>query len=460
MDPLKSQLYGRSDIIRDITEGVLADQPGSFSLVGTKLIGKSFLLGYLAAPYGSLRGPEYANWRPPRFKDGGNVTVVKIDCDWAEAQDDLLTYLYEQAFEQIREKESLALDEARILAQHSPTLRLWQIARQLNDRRYRLVMLLDNFDRVFERQIIHSDAVDELRPLTLEMALVVATEQPLHDLDRELAASPLFNVMTQIFVGLIDVEAANEWLDAYCLEFPALESMRGELLELTGTHPYLLRRISEIIPEIRKILTPNQELGPDHSALVRLRLAEHGRLLFSMLERKLRQPPDRLREDVVDSMIGQLLCGPIRIEEMNREERIVLNWMINQAMMLCGRHGYRFFSPLFTEFLSDRLEFAPTDAAPRRAQVADASGQDDDPIYRQLTKTESALLRYFRAHARDIVTPQQLLDDVWNRPNATSRRVQEAIRRLRLQLEDAHPPVGIIENERGRGYRFVPAGEL
>jgi len=35
--------------------------------------------------------------------------------------------------------------------------------------------------------------------------------------------------------------------------------------------------------------------------------------------------------------------------------------------------------------------------------------------------------------------------------------VQEAIRRLRLQLEQASQPVGVIENERGKGYRFVPA---
>ena len=48
----------------------------------------------------------------------------------------------------------------------------------------RLVLLLDNFDRVFESQLISADAMDELRPLTFEMALLVATEQPLHDLDQ------------------------------------------------------------------------------------------------------------------------------------------------------------------------------------------------------------------------------------------------------------------------------------
>jgi DNA-binding response OmpR family regulator len=35
--------------------------------------------------------------------------------------------------------------------------------------------------------------------------------------------------------------------------------------------------------------------------------------------------------------------------------------------------------------------------------------------------------------------------------------VQEAIRRLRMQLEKIQPPIGDIENDRGRGYRFVPA---
>ena len=91
------------------------------------------------------------------------------------------------------------LDETRIEAQTSPARKVWQIARQLQEMRCRLVVLMDNFDRAFEQQLIHLDSADELRPLTLEMALVVATEQPLHDLDRELAASPLFNVMTQVF---------------------------------------------------------------------------------------------------------------------------------------------------------------------------------------------------------------------------------------------------------------------
>ena len=77
----------------------------------------------------------------------------------------------------------------------------------------------------------------------------------------------------------------------------------------------------------------------------------------------------------------------------------------------------------------------------------------------QFTKIEASLLRYFQAHQNETVSTEQLLTEVWKRPDATNRRVQEAIRRLRLHLETANPPIGAIENDRGRGYRFTPAGK-
>ncbi len=77
--------------------------------------------------------------------------------------------------------------------------------------------------------------------------------------------------------------------------------------------------------------------------------------------------------------------------------------------------------------------------------------------YEQLTKTENTLLRYLQARSRLAIPTEQLLAEVWKRPDASTRRVQEAIRRLRHQLEQLDPPLGIIENDRGRGYRFVPA---
>jgi len=458
MDPIKTKLFGRENILHDIVTGALASEPASFSLVGTKMVGKSLILNHLAAADGPLTGDAYAGWRPPRNRDGNSVLVVKIDCDWAEAQQDLLGYLHERLRHEVQDVNGIRLDNERIDAQGSDALRIWQIARQLSQMDYRLVILMDNFDRAFEEQLIKMESVDELRPLTLEVALVVATEQPLHDLDQQLAASPLFNVMEQKFIGLLDAEATNLWLDAYCQSFPALRGMRDELMVLTGSHPYLLRRVLDIIPEVRQILTPGQELGPEHDALIRLRLAEHGRLLFATLWRKLQKPPGSMQLKMLQELVARLVVSPLPSSQAQRAQLSLLNWLINQATVVFAPEGYRFFSPLFTEYIEEQIDAQ----ASERAHASGAAHQqtpavDEAPIYARLTKIEAALLRYFQANSGALIPSQQLLTDVWGRPDATQRRVQEAIRRLRLQLEKADPPVGVIENERGRGYRFVPA---
>ena len=48
MDRVKNEFFGRERLLREVVAGVLASQPASFSLVGSKLSGKSRLLDYLA----------------------------------------------------------------------------------------------------------------------------------------------------------------------------------------------------------------------------------------------------------------------------------------------------------------------------------------------------------------------------------------------------------------------------
>ena len=249
MEPSRRPLYGRERVLSELVQGVLAPQPQSFSLVGPKLIGKTHLLHHLAGEDGPLLSDATAAvaQRPRTFADGTRVVVTWIDCDWQDAQLDLVGWLYQNVQTHVHDHARIALNWARVEAQPTDARRVWQLARELNELGLRLVVLLDNFDRVFENQLVSPDMVDELRPLTLEMALVVSTEQPLHDLDRELAASPLFNVMTQIFMGLVEPAAARAWIMAYANDFPGVASLVEELLLLTGLHPFLLRRLGDIL---------------------------------------------------------------------------------------------------------------------------------------------------------------------------------------------------------------------
>jgi hypothetical protein len=392
-------------------------------------------------------------------RDGSRVLVTWIDCDWRNAQEDLIGWLYTSVQQHVRERAKIPVNWARIEANPSPSYRLWQLAQDLNGRDLRLVLLLDNFDRVFENQLVHPETVDELRPLTLEMALLVATEQPLHDLDRDLAASPLFNVMTQLFLGLLDTEATQAWLATYAAGAPVVSALEDDLVELTGMHPFLLRKLGDILSEVRQLFPAGDAMPPAAQLpLLRLRLAEHGRLLFETTWKRVQRLSTRLRPESVDYLLRRLLVGTVPLTDIPLEHAAALNWLINQAIVVCcvqpKQNGYQFFTPLFGEFMARRMQPA-TETKPVAPPPADngLAAADLD----QFTKTEAALLRYFQAHQGETVSVDQLLADVWRRPDATNRRVQEAIRRLRLQLEESDPPMGAIENDRGRGYRYIPA---
>jgi hypothetical protein len=455
---------GRERVVGEIVRGVLAPQPQSFSLVGPKLVGKSQLIKYLADEGGPLLGEELAAGRPRAFQDGSRVLVTWVDCDWQDAQADLVGWIYAQVEEQVRREGNLPVNWPRVAAQGSDSRRIWQLARDLKEKDIRLVLLLDNFDRVFESQLIGADTMDELRPLTLEMALLVATEQPLHDLDRELAASPLFNVMTQLFLGLLEPHVARAWVLTYADEFPVVAQLADELVTLTGMHPFLLRRLGEILLEVRQMLPAEVEAAV-LLPLLRLRLAEHGRLLFETYWRRLQALPSRLSGATVQVLMRRLARGGLPLAEVGMEQTSALNWLINQAMVICcaapKQTDYQLFTPLFSEFLARRLEQSErregSEAAPAEAGARPAAAPDAD--MEQFTKTEASLLRYFQTHQNQTVSTEQLLAEVWKRPDATNRRVQEAIRRLRLHLEAADPPLGASENDRGRGYRFIPAAQ-
>lgn len=457
MDSERRIFFGRDRVVFEITRGLLAPQPQSFSLVGPKLIGKSQFLHYLASEEGPLMGEGFSRQRPVAFEDGAQVIVAWVDCDWQDAREDLIGWIYRQVQRQVSDA-GVTLDWAAIETEAAVARRIWRIARSLREQEIRLVLLMDNFDRVFEEQWIRRDNVDELRPLTLEMALVVATEQPLHDLDRDLAASPLFNVMTQLFLGLLDPQAARAWVLSYADEFSGVETLADALVDLTGMHPFLLRRLGDILLEVREMVVGSGPLGREHLPLLRLRLAEHGRLVFETSYRRLQKLPPRIRPESVDKLVALLIKASLPLSSVQLEDSAALNWLINQAMVICcargPENGYQFFTPLFTEYLARRLG-AETAAPP---PVATPTLSED--VLDQFSKTEAALLRYFKAHANQVVSTEQLLADVWKRPDASNRRVQEAIRRLRLQLDEMERPIGAIENDRGRGYRFVPANTL
>jgi len=391
MDSIKARFFGRKTILQDLVQGLLAPtQPLDFSLVGPKLIGKSRLLKYLASEQGPLKGSDPFNWRPERFQDGYNIIIGHYDCDWPAAQEHLTQFINRQLKTQLQPNKNLGLDWSSIDDAASPGQQIGQIVHQLHQKQIRLILLLDNFDQILQSDTITPDMVNELRPLTNELGLVVATAQPLHDLNQRLAASPLFNVMHQHFVGLLEPAAASEWLNAYDERFSLAPDLKDILLQMAGGHPFLLARINDIFMEIQPLTPNNDTINQSRLPVIRLRLAEHGRQLFEMNWRKLNE----YRDKTVLSLVNQLLESPLPIGQVPSEYGTALNWLINQAMVTYRKNNYHLFSSLYHAFLIEQLGL--------EQQVA-VTGPNYQHIHKQLPPIEADLLRYFQARPNTVI---------------------------------------------------------
>lgn len=452
--------FGRQNLVREIVQGVLADSPQDFALVAPKFCGKTRILDYLAAEDGPLCSRSEASLRPERFRDPSRIINLAIDCKQPEAQEGFREFLAEKLSSRLREERPFAVDWDQVPDESAPSRRLLALANQANRAEFRIVLLLNNFDVVLQGGRLEQAELNELRPLATELALVMGSKHPLYDINIELASSSLFNMVRTLFVGLLEHEAALEWIISYYHPlFPALtDEMNEPLARITGRHPYLLARLRDALLEVQKTLPAGKPLEMADFRLISLRLAEHGQLLFETLNQTLQAPPARAPKHLVDELLAAMIDGSIPQSAITPEHEPVMSWLFNQAVVIYEDQTYRLFTPLFADFLRQR-SVAPgavqrlVQPVPRVTAPPIAS---DGP----LPRIEADLLRYFSHHANQVVSSQELLVEVWKLPATTSdRRVQEAIRRLRNHLKAQTPPIGAIENERGQGYRFVPAEE-
>ena len=194
--------------------------------------------------------------------------------------------------------------------------------------------------------------------------------------------------MTQIFMGLVDIHAARAWIDAYAGRYPGILDMTDLFLELSGAHPFLLDRIGDIMSEVTRFLSPEQSFDAAHSELVRLRLAEHGRLLFATQWRKSQAPPERIAAAAVQAMLARLLVGPLKATDVQRDYFPTLNWLINQAVVAFSSQGYELYSPLFGEFLAstDRQHCPVEDAMISAVELT-----PDLPIYQRIDQDRGGI---------------------------------------------------------------------
>jgi hypothetical protein len=443
MTAVDRPFFGRTRILRELSDGLRTDPPRSYALIGPTLIGKTRLLHELTAPHGPVMADDLSEH---------SSFPLTIDCLRSETERSLAAHVLDQMTRRGNMSDTSQPIEHPPEGIYELERAIQATTRRLTDAGARPVVLLDNLDAPLSASSAASQVAADLDRLMQQMPIVVTSKQPLPDAYAEADGANVFDGMTQLFVGLMEEEAGLHFLTSYLGRWPRLESVTTELVAMTGLHPYLLDRLAYALEDTQGRLAQGQILAAEHLPLIRMRLAEHARPLFMSLWQELQSPPQRVNVRILMPLLDDMLRSPVPIDETSDDQATELNWLINQAVVVYGAQGYELSCPLFADFLRKRVGAS---SGPRMRRTGVASS--DSRFASSLTKTESALLHYFQENSNEVLSPEELLADVWNRPDASPRRVQEAIRRLRLRLDEAVPPVGVIQNERGRGYRFVPA---
>lgn|GEM_PF-2574056 len=395
-------------LLQRLAQSLDAPLPVTLSLVGGPLMGKSTLLSHLSATLAAELS-------------GQNRVVQRINCSG---------------------------------------LRPGELPPSLPAQESDWVVLVDNCDQIFRWE-----AEDRNRWLAWiadpqpTRWLLLASRRPLHEMADASGAGVHLPYFPQNFLGLVDGEEATRLIHSALAAYPAGESLAAPLVEWCGGHPFLLNRVTELLLDVAGLLPAGQPVGTVHLPLLRLRLAAvYGRLLFDSQWRAV-ECADDSTERPIAGLLHSLLRRAVRFDELSPIQTEPMNWLLVQGVVGIDGHNYRLFSPLFQEYLTHKLQVDLTAVPLVQVDQRAAHALVERESHR-FTPQEKTLLLYFLDRPGAIVSVDELLAEVWQRPDGSVRRVQEGIRRLRHRLAELNSPagaqIGAIENEWGQGYRYVP----
>ncbi len=197
--------FGRTQELQEIAAFLAGNQ--SVSIVGPRKIGKTSLLFQL------LRPEAWAE-----LGLGENNIFVYLDCEvLAECQHD-------EIFAQFATSISDAIDERKLppepfleeVIAHPSRLGFERAVRKLNQRNLRVVIILDEFERLSTNTRLDVNFFNALRSAAGRylLAFVTASARPLIQLtfsssSQEILSSPFFNIFAPLFLGLLSEKEAR-----------------------------------------------------------------------------------------------------------------------------------------------------------------------------------------------------------------------------------------------------------
>ncbi|KYK29060.1 MAG: hypothetical protein AYK19_20165 [Theionarchaea archaeon DG-70-1] len=232
--------FGRKKEVRQIFDAIGTPHPQNISVLGERKTGKSSLLYYIFqsnTEKQELPHPEKYIFVFIDFQEYPNIAVDEFfEMLYSELKS---TLPKEVQFEQVKDYETFT-----------------NMAKTLEDLSYKLILLIDEFDKILQNENFEEDFFSYLRSIVnrYDTALIISTQKDLEDLSRpDLLGSPFFNIFTQIRLGLFQKEEALNLITGPSAEkgIP-LEKDAEFILENAGLFPFFIQILCFELFEYRK----------------------------------------------------------------------------------------------------------------------------------------------------------------------------------------------------------------
>ncbi|TEU12439.1 MAG: hypothetical protein E3J21_21075 [Anaerolineales bacterium] len=230
--------YGRHQEIRRVIERLTNPGFESSSIVGGRRIGKTSLLQVLQRP--QMR---------ERFGLSGEFVFIDIDLSQrSDITQDKFWRLVLSEMQSTFVDENLSNQIDEILKKESVSLHdVDTIFETVVDQGFKVVLLLDEFENVVQSPKLGGDFYLGLRSLITahKLAVVTASRRELvyYSLTEEIAASPFFNVFTNIYLLPFSIQEAHELIEGY-LEGTGVSLSKDDVecvTRISGCHPNFLQ---------------------------------------------------------------------------------------------------------------------------------------------------------------------------------------------------------------------------
>ncbi|GAB4580858.1 MAG: hypothetical protein Fur0022_36020 [Anaerolineales bacterium] len=347
--------YGRHHELQELAAFLQGNQ--SVSIVGPRKIGKTSLLFHLMRP---------TTWATLGL--GENFLFVYLDCEvLAEGN-------HQEIFGELAMGMSNALEERHLDAEpeigkavENPSrLAFEKAVRRLNQRGLRIVLILDEFERLSTNPNLSVNFFNALRATAgrYQLIFLTASASPLIQLtyaaeSREILSSPFFNIFAQHFLGLMPEEEARHLIQtpAQKAGLPFPPETINFLFQFAGGHPYCLQTSCYYAYE-----TPTQV---DE---IRQRAMRELEAHFEYTWRNLNQLEQQLLANL-----------PLVIARLSKDttQAHILRDLTHKCLLIRQNNDYYFASQAWVDYVDTQIE--PRQAPTEKVHVDFLSGSSIGP---------------------------------------------------------------------------------